>query len=63
MSKSIQVSPSDISLWHIAARFLGDATQANRIMILNNLSDTWISSLNTIILPPVDNSQTGGINT
>ncbi|GEN62930.1 hypothetical protein AOE01nite_11540 [Acetobacter oeni] len=62
MSQSILVSPSDISLWHIAARFLGDATQANRIMSLNNLSDTWITSLQTIVLPPIDASQTGGID-
>lgn len=62
MTKTITVGPSDISLWHVAARYLGDATQANRIMRLNNLSDTWITSLQDIVLPPVDSSQTGGID-
>nr|WP_173582862.1 LysM peptidoglycan-binding domain-containing protein [Acetobacter musti] len=62
MSKTIQIGPSNISLWHVAAKFLGDATQANRIMSLNGLSDTWITSVQTIILPPVDATQTGGID-
>nr|WP_077813704.1 hypothetical protein [Acetobacter aceti] len=60
--KTIIVSASDISLWHIAAQYLGDATQANRIMSLNGLTDTWILGITTLILPAYDLSQGGGIN-
>ncbi|MCH4091563.1 LysM peptidoglycan-binding domain-containing protein [Acetobacter sp.] len=59
--KIINVSASDVSLWHIAAKYLGDATQANRIMALNNLNDTWILSMTTLTLPSYDLSQGGGI--
>ncbi|NHN93659.1 LysM peptidoglycan-binding domain-containing protein [Acetobacter sicerae] len=60
--KTINVSASDISLWHIAAKYLGDATQANRIMSLNNLNDTWILTVTTLTLPSYDLSQGGGIS-
>lgn len=59
---TISIGPSDISLWHVAARYLGDATQANRIMSLNNLTETWITSICEIKLPSYDLTQGGGIS-
>ncbi|NLI27256.1 MAG: LysM peptidoglycan-binding domain-containing protein [Acetobacter sp.] len=60
--KKIIVSPSDISLWHIAARYLNDATQANRIMTLNDLSDPIISRTMEIGIPEQDSTRSGGIS-
>lgn len=60
--KVITIGPTDVTLWHIAARYLGDATQANRIMNLNGLTDTWITSTMQITLPAYDLSQGGGVS-
>ena len=59
MAKQITVVGGD--LFHIAARYLGDATQATRIAALNKLSDFQISGITTLTLPPVDASLTGGV--
>lgn len=61
MTASVNVGPSDISLFHVAADKLGDATQWNRIADLNGLDDPQITSIMTLALPPVDPTQTGGI--
>lgn len=57
--RTIQVSGGN--LWAIAARELGDATQASRIAVLNGLSDPMITGRVTLSLPPVDATQTGGL--
>ncbi|MBV1838032.1 hypothetical protein [Acetobacter estunensis] len=62
-SQTITVGPADISLWHVAAKYLGDATQANRIMDVNGLSETWVTGTIILQLPPYDSSQTGGLST
>lgn len=49
------------NLFDIAARELGDATQAVRIAQRNGLSDFFLSGTVTLDLPPVDASQTGGV--
>ena len=49
------------NLWKIAAMELGDATQASRIAVLNGLIDPMLTGQITLILPPVDASQTGGL--
>jgi hypothetical protein len=46
--RTISVSGADVSLFHVAARELGDAGQAWRIMFLNGMPDFWLSG------PPVD---------
>ena len=61
MARTIAISPSDVSLFHVAARELGDATQAERIARLNGLSDPAITALATIVLPPVDSTAGGGV--
>ena len=57
--RSVQVSGGN--LWQIAARELGDATQAFRIAILNVLTDPNITGRVTLLIPPRDTSQTGGL--
>jgi len=47
------------NLFQIAAQYLGDATQWNRIAELNGLSDPMIYGLTTLIIPD-QNSQAGG---
>lgn len=50
------------NLFAIAARYLGDATQAVRIALLNGLSDFYLTGGQvTLRLPPVDPTQTGGV--
>lgn len=61
MATTIQVSPADVSLFHVAARYLGDATQANRIASLNGLTDPAITTLLTLTLPPIDATAGGGV--
>lgn len=49
------------SLFEVAARYLGDATQWIRIAQLNDISDPWLSGLVTLQLPPFNASAGGGI--
>jgi nucleoid-associated protein YgaU len=49
------------NLWQIAAQYLGDATQASRIAVLNGLSDPMITGQVVLVIPAVDPSQTGGL--
>jgi hypothetical protein len=48
-------------LFHVAAQYLGDATQAVRIAALNGLTDFSLRGLATLKLPNPDQSQTGGV--
>ncbi len=58
MSVTIIVSGN---LFAVAANYLGDATQWNRIAALNQLSDPWLTELTTIELPPLGASTGGGV--
>ncbi len=49
------------TLFHIAARELGDATQWIRIAQLNNLSDPLLRGVVTLTLPDRDPNAGGGI--
>ncbi len=57
--RTITVAGGD--LFHLAAEYLGDATQWNRIAQLNGLSDPMLSGLVTLLIPDVDASAGGGI--
>ena len=48
-------------LFHVAADQLGDATQWNRIALLNGLSDPVLTGLVTLLLPERDAQAGGGI--
>ena len=45
------VRVSGTTLFHVAARELGDATQWNRIAQLNGLTDPWIAELVELKIP------------
>ena len=47
-------------LFRVALRFLGDATQWNRIAALNGLNDPVLSGLTTLQLPVVNPTAGGG---
>ncbi len=50
------------NLFQIAAQYLGDATQANRIAQANGLADFFlVPGVQTLIIPDSDMSQTGGV--
>ena len=57
--KTIVVSGADVSLFHIAARELLDATQWIRIAEANSIDDPMITSSTTLIIPDVDTDLTG----
>jgi nucleoid-associated protein YgaU len=58
--QSIQVAGGN--LFQIAAQYLGDATQWNRIARLNGLWDPVITGIVTLKIPPVDvTAGNGGI--
>jgi len=62
ISPSLELPPNNA--FAIAAQYLQDATQVDRIMEANpNLgSDPWWSTITTIVLPPVTaGAGTGGI--
>ena len=47
-------------LFRLALLYLGDATQWNRIAVLNGLDDPVLNGLVTLTLPAVDVSAGGG---
>ncbi len=49
------------TLYHLAARLLGDATQWSRIAQVNGLTDPVITGVVTLLIPPRDLSQRGGV--
>lgn len=57
--RKITVSGTD--LFHVAAAYLGDATQWLRIARLNGLSDPNIVGVVTLKMPDVNPSLGGGI--
>lgn len=61
MSTLRTINVSGGNLWQIAARELGDATQASRIAALNGITDPFLTGQVTLLLPPVDATQTGGL--
>lgn len=48
-------------LFRLALQYLGDATQWDRIAVLNGLDDPVLDGLMTLALPGVDASAGGGI--
>lgn len=61
-SPAKQVRVSGTNLFRVAARELGDATQWYRIAQLNDISDPWITTETTLLIPPPGVSN-GGIPT
>ena len=55
------ISVAGGNLYALALRYLGDASQWNRIAQLNNMIDPMLIGLNTLQIPSVDPSQGGGI--
>ena len=56
-----QVTVSSTTLFAVAAAFLGDATQWNRIAQLNGLTDPWITGVVTLQLPSPSQTGNGGV--
>jgi hypothetical protein len=56
--QSIQVAGGN--LFQLAAQYLGDATQWNRIAELNGLTDPFLAGPVTLALPPVSTSAGNG---
>ncbi|MFT8712395.1 hypothetical protein [Komagataeibacter rhaeticus] len=64
MATTIMVTAADGSLYHVAARWLGDATQWWRIARLNGLDDPDLSGLAApvpLVLPPADATLGSGV--
>jgi L-ascorbate metabolism protein UlaG (beta-lactamase superfamily) len=62
MTQTITVTGTD--LFHLAAQYLGDATQWIRIAQQNGLSDPVITGAPVqIVIPDVDTAATGGAPT
>lgn len=61
---AVQVTAADVSLYHVAAAQLGDATQWWRIAQLNGLGDPDLTFLQVPVfleIPPVVVSLTDGV--
>lgn len=61
MAKSYDFTRADVSLFHIAARLMNDATQWYRIADANNLNDPMIYGQVRLIVPDPDPTTTGGV--
>lgn len=61
MASYVRVTPADLTLFHIAARYLGDATQWVRIAELNGVTSPAITYSQQLEIPAVDTTATGGI--
>ncbi|QOF94191.1 hypothetical protein IFJ82_09525 [Novacetimonas hansenii] len=64
MATTIKVTAADVSLYHVAAAQLGDATQWWRIAQLNGMTDPDLSDFTTpvqIVVPTVDSSLGSGV--
>ncbi len=59
MTQTVTVTGGD--LFHVAALYLGDATQWWRIAQANSLTDPQLQGLVTLTIPDIDPSQTGGL--
>jgi hypothetical protein len=61
--QTISLSVASANLFALAAQYLGDATQWNRIAALNGFTDFLVSGLTApILIPPYDaNAGNGGI--
>lgn len=60
----IQVTAADVSLYHVAASRLNDATQWWRIAQLNGMNDpdlTWLPSPVSLQIPNIDPTQNSGV--
>ena len=55
------VTVTNATLFDVAAEYLGDPTQWNRIAALNQIRDPWLSGLNTIQLPETSDPTGGGV--
>jgi hypothetical protein len=55
------VSVTGVTLFDVAATYLGDATQWNRIAALHGISDPWLTGLTVLLLPDPDPSAGGGV--
>lgn len=49
------------NLFALAAQYYGDASQWALIAQANNLTDPNLSGVNTLLIPPLNNQDTGGI--
>ena len=56
-----QVTVSQTTCEELAAEYLGDATQAIRIMRQNGLLDPDIIGVVTLVIPDTDPTKTGGL--
>ena len=50
VSQKITVRPGT-TLFHVAALYLGDATQWSRIASINNIHDPFLTEIMTLIIP------------
>lgn len=60
MASAQNITVSGGNLYQLAAQYLGDATQWNRIAELNVMTDPFISGTVMLTLPPVDASAGNG---
>jgi hypothetical protein len=61
MAKTITVSGADRTLFHVAARYLGNAAEWITIAQANGLSDPMISGIMELVIPDPSPVKTGGI--
>lgn len=61
MTASVTVSAADQTLWHVAAARLGKPLAGIRIAQLSDLTDPWLTGLQTVTVPDTAGPDTGGL--
>ena len=61
MTRRVQVSGADLTLFHVAARELGDALQAPALAYASGLLDPWIDGMAVVTVPDAPAPALGGL--
>ena len=61
MSRTVVATGADATLFHVAARELGDPLQAITLAALSRLRDPWLEGLVPVVVPDAPAPDTGGL--
>lgn len=61
MSRTITATGADFTLFHVAARELGDALQAAAVAYSSGITDPWLTGLAMVTIPDAPAPDTGGL--
>ena len=61
MTRRVVATGADATLFHVAARELGDPLQAAAVAYSSGIADPWLSGIVTVAIPDAPAPDTGGL--